>query len=129
MSDTPKISYETTSGAEQATPTPSKTGGGTLDNIKLVMDSGGVKGTLVKFGVWFCLPLVIVVTIAYFLYTSFFGRRATIDARNSTNNSVQYKDENTGWNVQVNDINNSANVQDDIDKFKIVADKIKALYK
>lgn len=99
-----------------------------VDNIKVTIDNGGWKGTLFKFLLWGALPLVILLVIAYYLRTSFFGRKANISTRNAQNNSVRYKDEKTDWQFQVVDVRNTADVDDDIKKFEELSKKVKGLY-
>lgn len=100
----------------------------TIDGIKIVIENGGIKGTLVKVLLWTLIPLVILLIIGYFLYSSYFTRKSNIDTGRGQNNSVRYTDDNTDWNVQVIDINNNAR-EDELKKFEQVVNKVKELYK
>jgi len=100
----------------------------TIDGIRIVLDNGGMKATIVKFILWFALPLVILLVIAYFLYTSFFLRKANIETRGGLNRSSVYKDEKTDWSINVTNVNNQANVDADIARFEEISKKVKGLY-
>ena len=125
----PNVVYIPQQPQYQSVPTNNNNASKTVDGIRVILDNGGVRATVIKFILWIALPLVILLGVGYFLYTSFFLRKATISTRGGLNNSTIYKDEKTDWNVQVTDVNNQANTDAQIAQFEELARKIKGLYK